>query len=395
MARFVIALGIWSLFLFPAHADEVAIKDAGNAFDVTVTVLNTSHSRGTTERMALSVAQAKLATWLKTKSLQWPKEVRAEDRSFFLNLYRRSAPEPAIFGRSELLHAKTSGSRIKFIFRVFKRGIRVQPIEWLDIFAAVVNLTKQPNKLSALTHLELADRYPKDISHKPVVARIRSEIGGGFLKFITGRDVAYSQTTRALSNIPTELIALAKMLHTHPYNIDISFILIEKLRQTSLRAVLCRITNQAQRGSKLSPAYRPISTFSHDVCGESASVFVNGVSDKQIDAMRDEIDKSSMPKRGFAYDIVASFGELPLTLEARSATNTEKECRATGLQACFQAFNKRPSVDLASQLIKMSARDGYPYIAAAFTWQVWLWNGRDDELSQVISGFYPKPKPEN
>lgn len=392
MVHFVIALAIWSVFLSPSHAGEFGIKDAGNAFDVTVTVHKTSHGKGATERLALNVAQGKLSSWLQTKNLQWPSEVRAEDHSFFLNLYQRSAAERAVFGRSELLRVGESVSRSQFTFRLFKSGIRVQPLQWSDIFAGIVNLTKQSDKISVLTHLELADRYPKDIPHGPVVQRIKTEIGVGFLKFITGADVTYAQTSGSFSSIPSKALPLAKMLHAHPYNIDISFVLIGKLRNTALRAVLCRIINQAQRGSKLSPAYLPIREFGQDACGTSASVFVNSISDEQIKEMRDEIDNSKLPSRGFAYDIVASFGEAPIILEARSATIAEKACQPEGLQACFQAFNRRPSVEMASLLAEMSAGDEHEFLAAAFSWQVWAWNGRPDALPKTKAASYPSIK---
>ena len=390
--RLICCMALLLLFVPSANAGEADVRELSDAYEVSVTVRQTAHGASRTRRLALDLAQDKLMTWLQTKNLAWPDDIRQEDRSFFLDLYRRGVATRGAFGQSDLLRSEQDGAASRFTFRISKNGIRIPQPQWPEVFSGVVNLTRQPGKVSVLTHLELAERYPREIPHQPVVQRIKSEIGVRFLQFITGADVAYAGNAGALESIPGNTLQLAKALADQPYNTDLSFLLIGKLRGTALRAVLCRITNQAQRGSKLSPAYPPIRDFGADACGASASIFEDGVSDGQIEDMRDDISDAKLPTRGFAYDVAMSFGELPVILQERAASSDEKACRASGLQACFQAFNARPSVDLASQLSEMSAEAGYDFLATAFAWQVWLWNGRRDEMPKAFSWSYPDAK---
>ncbi len=392
--RLIFCMALLLLFVPSAYAGEADVRELSDAYEVSVTIRETAHGVSRTKRLALDLAQNKLVTWLQTKNLVWPDDIRQEDRSFFLDLYRRGVSIRGAFGQTELLRSEQDGSASRFTFRISKGGIRIPQPQWPDVFAGLVNLTRQPGKISVLTHLELAERYPREIPHQPVVQRIKSEIGVRFLQFITGADVAYTGNGGALESIPGNTLQLAKALAEQPYSTDLSFLLIGKLRGTALRAVLCRVTNQAQRGSKLSPAYPPIRDFGADACGASASIFGDGVSDGQIEDMREDINDAKLPMRGFAYDVAASFGELPVILEARTATAPEKACRQVGLQACFQAFNASPSVDLASQLAEMSAQAGYDFLATAFALQVWLWNGRRDEMPKAFSWSYPDAKAE-
>ena len=391
--RLICCMALLLLFVPSAYAGEADVRELSDAYEVSVTIRETAHGVSRTKRLALDLAQNKLVTWLQTKNLVWPDDIRQEDRSFFLDLYRRGVSIRGAFGQTELLRSEQDGSASRFTFRISKSGIRIPQPQWPDVFAGLVNLTRQPGKISVLTHLELAERYPKEIPHQPVVQRIKSEIGVQFFQFMTGADVVYTANAGALDSIPSNTLQLVKALADQPYNIDLSFLLIGKLRGTALRSVLCRITTQAQRGSKLSPAYPSIREFGADVCGGSASIFEGGVGDGQIEDMVDEINEAKLPTRGFAYDVVASFGELPVILQEHAATMQEKACRSTGLQSCFKTFNDRPTVDMGIQLSEMSAQAGYDFLATAFAWQVWLWNGRRDEMPKAFSWSYPAPRP--
>ncbi len=375
----------------PAAGAE-AIRKTSDGYDVTVSIPRSAHGRSTTERLALSIAQSNLVGWLQVRNLRWPDDIVQADRPFFMNLYRLAKSSQASFGSSELIRSSAKGKLMTFIFRINKKGMQVDLPTWSEMFAEIVGLAKRPDKLTPLMHLELADRYPNDIKHGPVVGRLRSEIGGDFLKFVTGADVDKIDTEPILSSVPEDALQLAKLLGKHPYNIDLAFLMIRELRGTALRAVLCRITDQAQRGSKLSPSYPVIRDFGRDTCGESGSHFAGGVSDDQIKEMKEDLASAPVQLNKTARLVAESFGELPLKLTPVYETteaSQRKKCRTSGLSVCVSAFNSQPSILTARQIAELLEESGHSFLATAFYHQIWVWAGVKTVFSARKASAFP------
>ncbi len=381
----------FAISLDPAAGAEAIQKTAGG-YDVTVSLSQSMHGRSTTERLALSIAQSKLVGWLQVRNLRWPGDIVQADRPFFMNLYRLAKSNQASFGSSELIRSSTKGKLMTYTFHINKKGIRVDLPTWSEMFVEIVGLTKRPDKLTPLMHLELADRYPNDIKHGPVVSRLRSEIGGDFLKFVTGADVDRIDTGPILSSVPEDALQLAKLLGKHPYNIDLAFVMIRALRGTALRSVLCRITDQAQRGSKLSPSYPLIRDFGRDTCGKSGSHFAEGVSDDQIEDMRAELVSASVRLDGVARLVAESFGELPLNLAPIYETtkaSQRKKCSTLGLSTCVAVFNNQPSIVAARHIAELMEESDLTFLATAFYHQIWVWAGVKTVFSASKAGTFP------
>ena len=356
------------------EARAEAVREVIGGYEVSVSLPLSRHGRSTTEGLALSVAERKLVRWLQMNKLSWPKEIDKDDQPFFINLYRLAKTNHATFRNSELKSSSAKGKLMTFTFRIKKKGMQVNLPTWPEMFMQIVGLAKRSDKLTPLMHLELADRYPNDIKHGQVVSRLRSEIGGDFLKFVTGADVDKIDSGPILSSVPEDALQLAKLLGKHPYNIDLAFMMISALRGTALRAVLCRVTDQAQRGSKISPSYPIIRDFGRDTCGKSGSHFADGVSEGQIEDMKNDLARAPVQINGTARLVVESFGELPLKpAPVHTTTEASKKRKCRALSACVASFNGQPSIFTARHVAESLEKSNHMFLATAFYHQIWLW----------------------